>query len=136
MPVKRQPAANGHCQATTKSGTHCAARAMKGQRLCSLHADPQRAVELGRKGGRRGAHCSTDVLKDVPAPKTAADLRELLAQSIVETRAGNLVPRLANSIAYLGTGFLRALEVSDLEARLLSLEAGPEDGDGKSETKS
>ena len=69
----------------------------------------------------------------MPAPKTAADLRELLAQSIVETRAGNLDPRLANSIAYLGTGFLRALEVSDLEARLLALEAGPEKNrDGKS----
>src|SRR5436305_127364 len=126
MLVNRQPAANGRCQATTKGGTCCAARGMKGQRLCSLHADPHRAAELGRKGGRQGAPCNADGLKDIPVPKTAADLRELLAQSIVDTRAGALDPRLANSIAYLATGFLRALEGSDLEARLLALEAGPE----------
>jgi hypothetical protein len=61
-------------------------------------------------------------LKEFAAPKSAADLSALLAESIVETRSGKLDPKLANSIAYLGTSFLRAIEVSDLEARLRSLE--------------
>jgi hypothetical protein len=56
----------------------------------------------------------------------------LLAQSIVEIRSGKLDPKLANSISYLGTGFLRALEVSDLETRLAALEARTEEGDGNS----
>ncbi len=37
-------------------------------------------------------------------PRTAADLRDLLAQSSVELRAGKLDPKLANSISYLGAG--------------------------------
>ncbi len=52
----------------------------------------------------------------------AADLRDLLAQSIVEIRAGRLDPKLANSISYLGAGFLRAVELADIEARLMKLE--------------
>lgn len=101
--------------------------------LCYFHANPDKAAELGSKGGRRRAAYRSENLTELEPPKTAADLRELLAQSIVDTRTGNLDPRLANSIAYLGTGFLRALEISDLEARLLALEARPEPkGDGKS----
>jgi len=46
--------------------------------------------------------------------------------------SGKLDPKLANSISYLGTGFLRALEVSDLEARLAALEARTEEGDANS----
>ena len=46
MPVKRHRAANGRCQASTKGGTRCAAPAVKGTRLCSLHADPERAAEM------------------------------------------------------------------------------------------
>lgn len=132
MPLKRSKATLAQCKAMTASGQQCKAKPHKNG-LCFFHSDPQRAAELGRKGGRRRASFNPDGLKDVPVPRTAADLRELLAQSIVDTRTGNLNPRLANSIAYLGTGFLRALEVSDLEARLLALEARPEKkGDGKS----
>jgi hypothetical protein len=77
---------------------------------------------------------SPDALKEFTAPRSAADLRDLLAQSIIEIRTGKLDPKLANSISYLGAGFLRTLEVSDLEARLLALETSAENGDGKSET--
>jgi hypothetical protein len=31
-------------------------------------------------------------------------------------------PKLANSISYLGTGFLRALEVADIEPRIQEVE--------------
>jgi hypothetical protein len=58
-----------------------------------------------------------------------------MAQLIVELRAGKLDPKLANAISYLGAGFLRAHEVSDLEARMRSLEAKAEDPDAKSQTK-
>jgi len=81
-----------------------------------------KAAELGSKGGRRRAAHSPDGLKEFSAPKSAADLRDLLAQSIIEIRTGKLDPKLANSISYLGSGFLRALEVSELERRLDALE--------------
>ena len=55
-------------------------------------------------------------------PRSAADIRDLLAQCIVEIREGKLDPKRANSISYLGAGFLRAVEVADIEARLEALE--------------
>jgi hypothetical protein len=61
-------------------------------------------------------------LREFAAPKTAADLHELLAESIIEIRAGKLDPRIANALGYLGASYLRALEVSDIEKRLDELE--------------
>jgi len=118
------------CRAKNKAGKACAAPAVEGADRCVMHSG--RAAEIGSKGGRRRAVYSPDNLKHFEPPKTAADLRDLLAQSITEIRSGKLDPKLANSISYLGTGFLRALEVSDLETRLTALEAGKENGDGNS----
>jgi len=110
------------CQKKKRDGNQCRAHARSGQQYCALHAEPGKAAELGSKGGRRRTVYSPDGLQEFPAPRTAADLRDLLAQSIVEIRAGKLDPKLANSISYLRTGFLRAIEVADLQARLESLE--------------
>ncbi len=110
------------CQKKKRNGNQCRARARSGQKYCALHAEPGKAAELGSRGGRRRAVYSPDSLQEFTAPRTAADLRDLLAQSIVEIRNGKLDPKLANSISYLGTGFLRAIEVADLQARLESLE--------------
>ncbi len=118
------------CQKKKRDGAQCRARARSGHKYCALHAEPGKAAELGSKGGRRRAVYTPDGLKDFDPPETAADLRDLLAQSIIEIRTGKLDPKLANSISYLGVGFLRTLEVSDLEARLLALETSAENGDG------
>jgi len=88
--------------------------------------------DMGFSPGRRRAVYSLENLKAFSAPASAADLRGLIAQSIVELRTGTLDPKLANSISYLGACFLRALEMSDLEARLQALEAHAEkEGDGE-----
>jgi Family of unknown function (DUF5763)/Stress-induced bacterial acidophilic repeat motif len=121
MSLKPSKAALAQCKATTPSGQPCRAKPHK-DGLCFFHFDPQRAAELGQKGGRRRAALKLEGLAEFEAPKAAADLRDLLAQSIVEVRAGKLDPKLANSINYLGAGLLRAIEISDLEARLAVLE--------------
>jgi len=119
------------CHAKNKIGKPCSAPAVADTDRCVMHSG--RAAELGSKGGRRRAIYSPDDLKQFAAPTSAGDLRDLLAQSIIEIRTGKLDPKLANSISYLGTGFLRAIEVSDLENRLKALEARTENGDdGKS----
>jgi len=110
------------CEHKKRDGKRCGARALIGKNCCAIHAQPGRAAELGSKGGRRRAVYSAGDLKDFAAPKTAADLRDLLAESIVEIRAGKLDPRVANALGYLGASYLRALEVSDLESRLDALE--------------
>ena len=53
MLLKRQPAANGKCRAATKAGSQCAAPAVRDGIYCALHADPDRAAQLGRKGGMK-----------------------------------------------------------------------------------
>jgi len=93
------------------------------KRNCALHAEPGRAAALGSRGGRRRSAYRPGDLREFAAPKTAADLRDLLAESIIEIRAGKLDPRVANALGYLGASYLRALEVSDVEARLDALEA-------------
>ena len=135
MPLKRSKPLPAQCKATTPSGEPCRAKPHK-EGLCFFHSDPKKAAELGRKGGRHRAVYSPDGLKEFAAPRSAADLRDLLAQSIIEIRSGKLDPKLANSISYLGTGFLRALEVSDLESRLQTLEERTENDDGKSQAQS
>jgi|ERR1700680_4352688 hypothetical protein len=101
------------------------ARALAGKEHCASHTQPGRAEELGSKGGRRRTIYSPDRLKEFRAPRSAADLRGSLVQSIVEVRTGKLDLK-ANSIGYLEAGFLRAIEVSDLERRLAALAAnGP-----------
>ena len=122
------------CHAKTRAGKSCGAPAAEGTDRCVMHSG--RAAELGSKGGRHRAVYRPDAVKDFAPPKTAADLKDLLAQSIIEIRSGNLDPKLANSISYLGAGFLRALEISDLETRLLALEVRTECEDGDSKTQS
>jgi hypothetical protein len=51
------------------------------------------------------------------------DLCDLLAESIIEIRSGRLDPKIANALGYLGTSYLRALEVSDIQKRLNALES-------------
>jgi len=82
-----------------------------------------RAAELGSRGGRRRTVYNPDGLKEFAAPKSAADLRDTLAQSIVELRTGKMDPKVANALGYLGASYLRALEPADIESRLERMEA-------------
>jgi hypothetical protein len=111
------------CRQTKRDGARCRAKTLVGKKFCALHAEPGRAAEIGRKGGHRRAQYPMDDLKEFAAPKTASDLRDLLAESIIEIRSGRLDPKIANALGYLGASYLRALEVSDIESRMDALEA-------------
>lgn len=53
MPLEQQLTAVGKCQAMTKAGDPCAAPVLRGGIYCVLHSAPERAAQLGRKGGTR-----------------------------------------------------------------------------------
>ena len=109
------------------SGANC-----DGQEVLFAARRTRQGCRTGSKGRTSTSCYSLENLKAFSAPTSAADLRGLIAQSIVELRTGTLDPRLANSISYLGACFLRALEMSDLEARLQALKAHAEkEGDGE-----
>ncbi len=110
------------CQKTKRDGNMCKANALIGKKYCALHSDDGRADELGSRGGRRRTMFDPEKLMSFPPPKTAAEVRDLLAQSIVELRAGQLDPRIAASICCLVTEFLKSLEVCTIEEVIEPLE--------------
>jgi hypothetical protein len=62
-------------------------------------------------------------LKEFAPPTTATDLRELLAESIIEIRSGKMDPKIANALGYLGASYMKAIEVSEVQERLNALES-------------
>jgi hypothetical protein len=108
------------CRAKNKSGKPCSAPAVGATNRCVMHSGLAR--ELGSKGGRRRTVYNLDGLKQFEPPKTAADLRDLLAQSIIEIRTGKMDPKVANALGYVGASYLRALEVADIESRFERME--------------
>jgi hypothetical protein len=112
------------CEHPKRDGKRCRARALTGQNWCAMHADPGRAAELGSKGGRRRSMYSPTDLKEFAPPKTAADLRDLLAESIIEIRLGKMDPKIANALGYLGASYIKAIEVSEVQQRLDAIESG------------
>ena len=110
------------CSATTKSGHPCQAAAVHGTRFCALHADPARAAELGRMGGRKNRHYVDIDPVTIAPPTTPEDVKNLLAQAMVDVRAKRLDPRTAGTLTYMSGVLLKAFESTDLEKRLASLE--------------
>ena len=126
MPLKRQTTANGRCQAKTKAGRPCAAPAIRGSAYCALHSDPNRAAELGRKGGARNRKVYDGDVGTVSVPESAGDVRRMLAETMADIRAGRMDPKLGSTLGYLGIALLRALEVAEIEQRLKRLEQSNE----------
>src|SRR5271157_1048853 len=122
MPLKRQTAANGKCQAKTKAGRQCAAPAVRGGAFCALHSDPNRAAELGRRGGACNRKVYDGDVRNVSVPESAGDVKRMLAETMADIRAERMDPKLGTTLGYLGMALLRAFEVADLEQQLERLE--------------
>jgi general stress protein YciG len=124
MPCKRQSAANGKCRAATKAGRQCAALAVRGGIYCALHNDPDRAAQLGRKGGATNRKVYVGNDREIPSPQNACDVKNFLSEAMAEISAGKMDPKLGTTLAYMGVSLLKAIETSDLEGRLERLENG------------
>src|SRR5215467_5878407 len=109
--LKLEPskAAKKRCQGVTKNGAACTAWAMEGG-LCYFHANPDKAAELGRKGGRRHQRTCEQSTEHISPPESAADVRRMLAETMAEVKAGRMDPEVANTAAYVATVLLRAYE--------------------------
>jgi|GEM_PF-1710265 hypothetical protein len=112
---------NPRCKARTKSGKLCQAAATAGG-LCFFHANPNKASELGRIGGRSKRPSASETADPLPKLETATAVRDAVAQLIVDVYAGKLHPRVAAGLAPLLNLQLRAIETTDLERRLAKLE--------------
>ena len=90
----------------------------EGGMFCSLHADPSRAAELGRKGGMCNRHVYQSDAENVVLPQSASDVKQMLAEAMAAIRAGKMNPKLGTTLGYLGSSLLKAIVVADLEQRL------------------
>jgi hypothetical protein len=109
------------CRAKTKTGTPCRAAAMGGG-LCFFHANPDKASELGRIGGRRNRHAANATADPPPALDTAMAVRDAVARLIAEVYAGTVSPRTAASLTPLLNLQMHAIETTDLEQRVAKVE--------------
>ena len=101
------------CQALTKSGKPCGAAPMEGG-LCFLHANPNKARELGRIGGRK-KRASVYANPESLAPlDNAVAVRDALARWIPDLIAGKLSPKIATPLASLLNLQLRAIEATEV----------------------
>ena len=88
-----------------------------------LHSYPGKAAELGRRGGLKNRHSAPTSAETMSAiPNTGADIRALLAQTIVDVKCGHTDPKIGTALAYMASALLKAIEVEDLEARIERLQ--------------
>jgi hypothetical protein len=102
------------CKAKTKTGSPCGAAATAGG-LCFFHANPNKASELGRIGGRKRRSVNLENAEPPPCLDTVQALRDLAAQLIRDVYAGKLNPRVATGLAPLLNLQLRTIELKGLE---------------------
>src|SRR5580700_83180 len=91
---------SNRCEAKTKAGNPCQAAATAGG-LCFFHANPNKASELGRIGGRNKRHSSPDSVDPLPRVETAVAVRDTVARLIEDVYSGKLHPKIAASLAPL-----------------------------------
>ena len=111
---------SARCQALTKSGKPCRAAAMEGG-LCFFHANPNKAVELGRIGGKKNGHPPIPA-EPLPNLDNAAAVRDTVARLIADVYAGKVHPRIATGLAPLMHLQVRLLQATELEERLAEVE--------------
>jgi hypothetical protein len=114
------------CAATKRNGQPCAAYAVAGGDFCFWH-DPDRQADRDAacsRGGkaRHGRAIGTTGAGDSVALSTVADVVCILRDTIRDCLAlENSIAR-ARTMGYLAGMAVRALEVSELEARVEALE--------------
>ena len=113
------------CGHTKDDGTPCRAVRVHGSEFCFFH-DPARAAQRAaarRTGGQHGRAAVLPADTPARAVKTAADVIDLLSETINQVRVGAVDPRVGNCVGYLAGIILKAVEQGDMEERLAALEA-------------
>jgi hypothetical protein len=109
------------CKARAKSGKRCGAAATAGG-LCFFHANPKKAAELGRIGGRSKRHAAAENLDPLPTLDNALAVRDTVARLIADVYAGRIPPRIAAGLGSLLSLQLRTIETTNFELHFAELE--------------
>jgi len=109
------------CRSLTKKGKPCRAAATEGG-LCFFHANPNKASELGRIGGRSKRYSLGESTDPLPTLDSAVAVRDTVARLVTDIYSGKLHPRMAAGLAPLLSLQLRVIETTDLEQRVVRIE--------------
>lgn len=109
------------CKGRTKKGKPCQAAATAGG-LCFFHANPNKAAEMGRIGGRKNRHVTAGAADPLPVLDNALAVRETVARLIADVYSGKPAPTIAAGLAPLLNLQLRAIETADLVQKVAELE--------------
>lgn len=88
------------CKGLTKVGKPCRAASTAGG-LCFFHANPNKASELGRKGGRGNRHAGAPGMDPLPRLDTAIAVHNALEQITAGVYSGQIKPQIASTLARL-----------------------------------
>jgi hypothetical protein len=100
------------CKGTTKSGQPCQAAATAGG-LCYFHANPDKASECGRRGGRRNRHFVANDLPPLSALNSARAIQNVVERLIGDVYAGKVHPGLPVALAPLLNPQLRMIDTTE-----------------------
>ncbi len=122
------------CNSKSKSGRPCRAAATDGG-LCYFHANPLKASELGRIGGRKNGHIFAGNSDPLPLLNTAAGIRETVSRLAAEVYAGIIEPKAASALVSLLNIQLHAIETEDIERRIALLQGSAKGESGTNASK-
>jgi hypothetical protein len=109
------------CNSTKKDGKPCGAAPTAGG-LCFFHANPAKASELGRQGGKKNRRVVAETGDPLPDLKTARAVQEMNQWVIEGVCAGKIDPQTANSVVRALALQLGVIRTTDLESRIAELE--------------
>jgi hypothetical protein len=125
--------ATKQCKGTTRKGTQCPNHS-GADGFCFVHS-PNRAKERAEARKRGGQNRATPHVADagtIPAEiKTVADVLKVLQYTLIELIAQPNGVIRARALIACALGFLKALEVGELEKRLEAVEAILKSNGGK-----
>jgi hypothetical protein len=127
------PKRDSQCKGKVKSGRRCRAAATSGG-LCFFHANPNKASELGRIGGRSKGLRAAEPADPLPVLNNAVAVRDTVAKLITDVHAGKLHPKVAATLAPLLNLQLRAIETTKLERRVAAIEKWLLESEANAET--
>ncbi len=113
------------CQGRKPDGGSCRTQATAGSDYCFFH-DPAKAQERAAAqsaGGQRNRIAVLPTTAPDARLREAGDVVKLLAETINQVRRGEIDPKVANAVGYLGALLLKAIGATETENRLTALEA-------------
>jgi hypothetical protein len=127
VPMKQKKevtSVNGKCQAKNKAGKPCRAHAIRNERYCSCHLNPNHAREIGRKGGQKNRSQNPSGILDELSriPQNASDIDQMLREAFALTYAGRMSSSQATSLVSIAHALFRGQQVLEHDRRISLIE--------------